>query len=428
MILTSAEQFKSKAAKRTHVMAKPIGAVCNLDCDYCYYLSKESLLNYRKGLTPKMDLDTLENFIKSYIEGQNTAEVVFTWQGGEPTMLGLSYFEKVVELQNKYRPDGVVISNDLQTNGVLLNDKWCEFLKKHNWLVGLSIDGSEMLHNVYRVNKAGKGTFKQVMKAVDLLHEYDIDFCALACVNNVTGNEPIEVYRFLRDAVKPLKIQFTPVVERSDFESVAPYQGDIKQSDPRLSPKHINSIVKSWSVAPEQWGNFMKAVFDEWYANDIGKVYVNYIEDAFQVWQGLQGDMCTLSKICGKGLAIEPNGDLFSCDHYVYPEYKLGNINESSIDHLAYSNKQQSFGFGKSKSLNSQCQTCSYKFACYGECPRNRFIATENGEQGLNYLCKGWYMFFSHIEQPLSVLLKSRGYRVNCGQYKTGVFSLNFRY
>lgn len=428
MAILEAPQFDGKAVKRTHVMAKPIGAACNLDCDYCYYLSKEDLLEYKKGVSPSMNDETLEHFIKSYIENQNTPEIVFTWQGGEPTMLGIDYFEKVIALQKRYQPEGVMISNDLQTNGVRLNEKWMAFLKKNNFLVGLSIDGDELDHNTYRTSKSGRGTHKQVMNAVRLLHEFGIPFNALCVVNNVNSLTPLQTYRFLRDVVNPQQIQFTPLVERKDFRTTAPYQGVEVLGSERLEPSHPESVVEAWSVSPEQWGSFLISVFDEWYANDIGEVFVNYFESAFQTWQGLQSDMCTLSEVCGKGLAIEPNGDLFVCDHYVYPEHKVGNIVTDDFNSIAYGSKQQSFGYAKSKTLNKQCESCTYKFACYGECPRNRFTATKEGELGLNYFCAGWKRFFKHIDKPLSELIKVNNLVVVNGKNTENTFNLEFKF
>ncbi len=412
MQLTQGPQFQGRPSKRMHVMAKPIGAVCNIDCNYCYYLSKQDLLEYKKGCSPEMDEAMLEQYIKNYIQGQNTPEIIFSWQGGEPTMLGLSYFKKIVELQAKYQPPGVKISNDLQTNGTLLDDKWCEFLAKHNFLVGLSIDGPQMLHDAYRTNRAGRGTHKQVMQAVELLHKYKVSFATLTCVNNLTSKNPLEVYRFLRDEVRSPQMQFIPIVEQKTFRTDAPQAGQsseqLRQGDKRLIPGNANSIMEPWCVSDEAWGNFLIAVFDEWVQKDIGKVFVQYFEASVETWMGRKNPLCTLGSLCGKGLAMEPNGDVFSCDHYVYPEYKIGNINTDSLENMAYSKGQQEFGFAKSRTLTSQCQQCDYQFACYGECPKNRFIKTRNGEPGLNYLCAGWKKFFSHADKALATYCEQR--------------------
>ncbi|GLT13697.1 anaerobic sulfatase maturase [Vibrio algivorus] len=420
MHITQGPQFNGKASKRMHVMAKPIGAVCNIDCDYCYYLSKQDLLEYKKGCSPEMSEDDLETYIRQYIEGQNTPEIIFSWQGGEPTMLGVNYFKKVVELQNKYRPEGIHISNDLQTNGTLLNDTWCEFLAENDFLVGLSIDGPELLHNAYRTNRAGKGTFKQVMKAVELLHKHKVKFATLTCVNNLTSQNALEVYRFLRDEVKSPQMQFIPIVEQKTFRSTAPQTSENaqpRQGDKRLIPGNKNSIMEPWCVSDHAWGNFLITVFDEWINNDIGKVFVQYFEACVETWMGRKNPLCTLGEICGKGLAMEPNGDVFACDHYVYPEYKIGNIHDQTIEKMAYSVKQQEFGFAKSQMLTQQCQRCDYRFACHGECPKNRFISTHDGEPGLNYLCAGWHKFFSHIDRSLSYILRHLGHPVAHGKF-----------
>lgn len=419
--IVAGPQYNGKASKRMHVMAKPIGAVCNLDCDYCYYLSKQDLLEYKKGCSPQLSKGELENYIKQYIEQQNTPEIIFSWQGGEPTLLGLDFFRRVVELQEKYRPNGVVISNDLQTNGVLLNDAWCSFLRKNNFLVGLSIDGPELLHNAYRVNKAGRGTFNQVMKAVTLLHKHQVSFATLTCVNNLTANEPVAVYRFLRDVVRSPQIQFIPIVEQKNFRQTAPQkwqqQDVLVWSDTKLEPSQTDSIMEHWSVSAEQWGEFLCAVFDEWLKADVGRVFVQYFEAAAQAWMGKGNPLCQLNQLCGKGLAMEPNGDVYSCDHYVYPEYRLGNIHEQRLDYLAYSSRQQKFGYSKTNSLTKQCNRCDYLFTCFGDCPKNRFVESEDGEIGQSYLCAGWKRFFAHIDQSLSFLLRSANAPLRYGRH-----------
>ncbi|MEH6453149.1 MAG: anaerobic sulfatase maturase [Psychromonas sp.] len=425
MTIIKAPQYNGKASKRMHVMAKPIGAVCNIDCDYCYYLSKQDLLEYKKGCSPEMDEALLEDYIKQYIEQQNTAEIIFSWQGGEPTMLGLDYFKKVVEFQHKYCPPGITISNDLQTNGTLLTDQWCQFLKQNNFLIGLSIDGPEMMHNTYRTNRAGRGTFKKVMEAVALLHKYEVRFATLTCINKVTGQSPVEVYRFLRDVVKSPQMQFIPIVEQKTFRTDAPQidteKKQYRQGDKRLIPGNTNSIMEPWCVSDEAWGNFLILVFNEWVLNDFGKVMVQYFEASVETWMGKQNPLCTLGEVCGKGLALEPNGDVFACDHYVYPEYKIGNIKETPLEKMAFSKKQQDFGFAKSRDINSQCGRCDYQFACYGECPKNRFISSRDGEPGLNYLCAGWKKFFAHIDKPLAHILRHTGHPVAHGKYSDSV-------
>lgn len=426
-VINVGPQFNGKASKRMHVMAKPIGAACNLDCDYCYYLSKENLLEYKKGCSPKLDDQKLEKFIKDYIQGQNAPQITFSWQGGEATMLGIPYFEKIVEFQKKYQPEGVTISNDLQTNGTLLNDKWCEFLKKNNFLVGLSIDGPELLHNTYRTNKAGRGTFKQVMKAVELLHKHQVNFATLTCVNNLTSRNPLEVYRFLRDVVKSPQMQFIPIVEMKTFRETAPntWQIDerLMQGDKRLIPGHKDSVVEPFCVSDHAWGNFLIEVFNEWICNDVGKVFVQYFEAMLEAWMGHRNPLCTLGEMCGKGLAMEPNGDVYTCDHYVYPEYKIGNIADTELQEMAFSPKQQQFGVAKSKSLPKQCRECDYKFACFGECPKNRFIRTKDGEHGLNYLCAGWNKFYRHADAGLAFILRRLGLPVAHGKHSDKILA-----
>ncbi|GAM70752.1 arylsulfatase regulatory protein [Vibrio sp. JCM 19236] len=388
-------------------------------------MSKQDLLEYKKGCSPQISDADLESYVKQYIEGQNTPEIIFSWQGGEPTLLGLEFFERVVELQEKYRPQGVTIANDLQTNGTLLNDKWCLFLSQHNFLVGLSIDGPQMYHDAYRTNKAGRGTFKQVMNAVELLHKYEVKFATLTCINNLTSRAPLEIYRFLRDEVRSPQMQFIPIVEPKSFRDTAPQHWPAdqqpKQGDKRLIPGSKNSVMESWCVTDEAWGNFLIAVFDEWASRDVGKVFVQYFEAFIETWMGRRNPLCTLGEFCGKGLAMEPTGDVFSCDHYVYPEYKLGNVHERPLDEMAYSAEQQEFGFAKTRTLTEQCQKCDYKFACHGECPKNRFIRTMDGEPGLNYLCAGWHKFYRHADRSIAHLLRLMGYPVAHGKFSDAV-------
>ncbi|HBI3711564.1 TPA: anaerobic sulfatase maturase [Vibrio parahaemolyticus] len=384
--------------RRFHVMAKPGGAKCNIDCQYCFYLHKENLLHQEKQ--PKMDDATLEAFVKSYIESQDGEEIVFSWQGGEPTLLGLDYFRNVVALQKKHQPKGVRIENDLQTNGILLNDEWCTFLKEHNFLVGLSIDGPRELHDKYRKTRSGKPTFDLVMKAVDKLQAHGVKFNALVTVNRHNAKYPLEVYRFLTQELGVTYIQFAPVVEANDFQTTAPQFWNeqmipTKGSD-LAKPGHLMSVVTDWSVDPEDWGRFLMATFEEWVNNDLGHVLVNLFETAVAQVMGKPSQLCVTAEFCGKGLAIEHNGDVFSCDHYVYPEYKLANIHEHSLNDMAFSTRQYTFGMAKRESLPTYCKQCPYLPYCWGECPKNRLIKTPKGEAGLNYLCSGIKMFFDY--------------------------------
>ena len=410
---------KAAPAKRMNIMTKPIGSACNIDCTYCYYLSKEELLGHERGCQTQMTEEMLDTYIKTYIEQHNFPEIVFHWQGGEPTLLGVNFFRDVVRLQKKYRPKGVKIENNLQTNGTLLNDEWGKFLSKNHFMVGLSIDGPEMIHNAYRTNRSGRGTFKQTMKGVDILHKHNVNFATLTCVNNLTGSNPLDVYRFLRDEIRSPQMQFIPIVEPKSFRDTAPQkwadEDVIFQGMPETEPSHPNSIVESWCVSAHQWGDFLCTIFDEWLENDIGKVNVPYFEAAVETWMGRVNPLCTLAPMCGKGLAIEHNGDVFACDHYVYPEYKLGNINDAKLEDMQFSKGQEEFGRAKESSLPKQCRECTYQFACFGECPKNRFIKTLDGEADLNYLCAGWKHFFSHIDPYISMVVATMGYPVNKG-------------
>ncbi len=398
--------------RRFHVMAKPGGAKCNIDCQYCFYLHKDELLNQSKQ--PQMDDETLKTFIKSYIESHDGEEVVFSWQGGEPTLLGLDYFKKIVEYQKKYTKTGMRIENDLQTNGLLLNKDWCEFLVEHSFLVGLSIDGPEFIHDKYRKTRSGKPTFTLVMQAVNLMKEYKVPFNALVTVNRFNAQYPLEVYRFLTQELGVTYIQFTPCVEPRSFEKTAPHfwkdnlQPEVGSE--LAKPGHLMSVVTDWSVDAAEWGTFLVAVFNEWVNNDLGRVLVNLFETAVAQVMGMPAQLCVTAEFCGKGLAIEHNGDVFSCDHYVYPEYRLANINERPLNEIAISTRQYSFGMAKKSSLPQYCLDCQYLKYCWGECPKNRLLKTPNGESGLNYLCPGIKIFFEHalpILVGISTLLKS---------------------
>ena len=393
-------QFRGKPLVRMHVMLKPTGPVCNLDCTYCYYLSKETLLETDSRW--RMSEETLENFIRQYIEQQNTKDIVFSWQGGEPTLLGLDFFKKVVTLQKKYAPPYVSCENDLQTNGTFLDDEWCKFLREHNFLVGLSIDGPPYLHNHYRKFKNGTGSFDKVFRAAKLLNKHNVRFATLTVVNDVNAQYPIEIYRFLRDEVNSKQMQFIPIVEPKTFHATAPQRWNFHEmpveDSPQVSPRHPESFVKEWCVSPESYGNFLISVFDEWYNHDIGLIYVPFFESAIAQWMGMPSTLCIFSPICGKGLALEHDGTIYACDHYVYPEYILGNINETKLSSMALSKKQEMFGYGKDIKLPEKCRQCKYLFACSGECPKNRFLRTSNGESGLNYLCKGLFNYFNHID------------------------------
>ena len=393
---------------RFHAMVKPTGAICNLDCTYCYYLHKEHLLGSDNQF--RISDEILETNIRQYIEAQRGDEVVFSWQGGEPTLLGLSFFEKVVELEKKYQRPGLHIENDLQTNGTLLNDEWCAFLRDNRFLVGLSIDGPQELHDRFRVNKGGQPTFEKVVAAGQLLQKYRVPFNTLTVVNRVNAKRPLDVYRFLSRELRPRQLQFIPCVEPKVFPHTAPKKWDPatlpKQGSPAAHPGNSDSVVTDWSVDPDDWGYFLCKVWDDWLRRDYGKVHVNLFETAVAQWMGLDSQLCIYHEFCGKGVALEHDGSVYACDHYVYPEYKLGNIAERHLSRMVFSEGQQKFGFAKRDELPKQCRDCKYLFACNGECPKNRLIRTFDGEPGLNYLCNGLLHFWQHIDGDMKDVVK----------------------
>jgi uncharacterized protein len=388
----------SAPGRRFHVMAKPSGSACNLDCKYCFYLSKESLPNGPGS--GQMSDETLELFIRQYIEGTTGPEVVFSWQGGEPTLRGLDFFQRVVALQKKYAKPGQRVENDLQTNGVLLNEKWAAFLKEHRFLVGLSIDGPREVHDRFRINKGGAPTFDKVMAAANLLRKFGVRFNTLTCVHRLNASRPLDVYRFLRRELDATYIQFIPIVQLKGFETTAPQTWDISRlpmaGSPEVRPDHPNSAVTDWSVDPEEYGYFLCRVFDEWRRKDLGKVLVNHIETLVAQHMGLPSQICIYNEFCGKGVALEHDGSVYSCDHYVYPEYRLGTIQEKALAEMVFSASQVKFGYAKSETLPRYCRECAYLKDCWGECPKNRLLRTPDGEPGLNYLCAGLKKFFKH--------------------------------
>jgi len=406
---TSLSPFPAQtgAKRRYHAMVKPTGSICNLDCTYCYYLHKQELLGSESKF--RITDEILETHIRQYIEGQDGTEVVFSWQGGEPTLLGIGFFEKVIELEKKYKRPNQTIENDLQTNGTLLNEDWARFLREHNFLVGLSIDGPEELHDQFRIAKDGKQTFKKVFAASQLLHRHKVPFNSLTVVNRANAKRPVDVYRFLRNEVEPRQMQFIPCVEPKVFRNVAPQQWDAATlpvyDTPAARPGTPDSAVTDWSVDPEDWGTFLSTIWDRWYSRDYGKVFVNLFETAVAQWIGMPSQLCIYHDFCGKGVALEHDGSLYSCDHYVYPAYKLGNIQEVSSSRMVFSDEQRRFGFAKSSTLPQYCKDCKYLFACNGECPKNRLIRTPSGAPGLNYLCKGLQKFWAHIDPDMKEII-----------------------
>ncbi len=371
--------------KYFQVMAKPAGPKCNLSCSYCFYLEKENL--YGENHDFFMSVDTLDSFIKQKIHGQNSSIISFAWQGGEPALLGVDYYRKVVELQKKYA-GGKLIENGFQTNGILLNDEWCSFFRENNFLVGISIDGPEELHNIYRVYKGGQPSFDRVMKGLRLLKKHDVEFNTLTAVNRKNSQHPLKVYNFLKEAGSGY-MQFIPVVERAaQSEKLKLIPPDYKG----------NSEVSEWSVEPLQYGNFLCEIFNEWVTKDVGRYFVQTFDVALESWLGYQQSLCVFNETCGKALVIEHNGDVYSCDHYVYPENKLGNIIEQPLESMVYSEQQLEFGSSKKHKLPAYCLNCNVRIACNGECPKHRFNQTPEGESGLNYLCAGYRKFFNHID------------------------------
>lgn len=372
-------------AKPLYVMLKPAGAHCNLACKYCYYLEKNNL--YQNSNHHLMSDEMLEQFTREYIEAQTMPQVLFTWHGGEPLMRSIDFYKKALALQKKYA-HGKQIDNVIQTNGTLLTDKWCEFFAKNHWLVGISIDGPQEYHDHYRVTPAGKPSWEKVMQGIQLLKKHRVEWNAMAVVNAYNAEHPLEFYHFFRDNGCQY-LQFTPIVERltehEDGRTLA------SLADDREIP------LADASVTPQQWGNFLCTIFDDWVRHDVGKTFVEIFDCTLANWMGVLPGICAYSKECGHAGVMEHNGDVYSCDHFVFPEYKLGNIREQSLIDMLYGEKQQAFSRLKHTSLPRQCKECDMEFACHGECPKNRFEKDKYGEQGLNYLCQGYYQYYTHV-------------------------------
>jgi uncharacterized protein len=383
-----------------HIMSKPIGPICNLDCKYCFYLEKEKL--YPSGEKWKMSDEVLETYIRQYIETQHVPEISFAWQGGEPTLLGVGFFRRVVELQRKYA-GGKEISNAFQTNGTLLDDEWGAFLAGNKFLVGLSVDGPRELHDRYRVDKQQKPTFDAVIRGLDVLKKHHVEFNTLTVVNRVNSQKPLEVYRFLKEIGSGF-IQFIPLVERQPQSRLKVLGFDFAEPPEPGSPPESESPVTGWSVEAKTYGEFLVKIFDEWVRNDVGKVFVQLFDVALGNWMGLGSSLCVFAEKCGKALAIEHNGDLYACDHYVYGKYHLGNIMNQALGEMVHSPQQEKFGSDKLDSLPQYCRKCEVRFACNGECPKHRFIRTPDGEDGLNYLCPAYKRFFNHIDPYMKTM------------------------
>lgn len=378
--------YISPFSRPVYVMLKPVGAVCNLACKYCYYIEKKKL--YPKETGSVMSEELLEKFVKEYLECQTTPYVLFTWHGGEPLMRPLGFYRKALELQHKYGR-GRHIENCIQTNGTLLTDEWCRFFKENNFLVGISIDGPQEFHDEYRRNRRGLPSFREVMRGIELLKKHGVEYNAMAVVNDYNVDYPLEFYRFFK-SIGCHYIQFAPIVERlgTHADGTSLTLPEQEGQGLRLAP---------FSVDSEKWGDFLCAVFDEWVKEDVGDYYVQLFDATLANWVGEQPGICTLAPSCGHAGVMEFNGDLYSCDHFVFPEYKLGNIHTQTLTEMMYSERQLQFGVGKRNRLPAQCKACEYLFACNGECPKNRFLHTADGEPGLNYLCKGYKKYFRHV-------------------------------
>lgn len=383
-------------ARPLYVMTKPAGAHCNLACDYCYYLEKQKL--YQNGEKHVMSDQLTEVFVREYIQSQFGREVNFTWHGGEPMIRPLSYYKKVVRWQRQYA-EGKTILNCLQTNGTLLTPEWCRFLHDEGWLVGISIDGPQNMHDAYRMKRNGAPTWEKVMQGIEMLDRYEVEWNAMAVVNDVTAARPLEFYRFFRDELECRYLQFTPVVERIHRHQDGRHLAHVMDGE--------EYTVAPFSVTPEAWGEFLCTMFDEWYRNDVGEMFVQTFEATLANWAGVTPGVCSLSDWCGHAAVMEYNGDIYCCDHFVFPEYYLGNIRNRGILDMLNSEKQMAFADMKTKGLPAQCHKCQWQFACHGECPRNRFVKTKDGEPGLNYLCEGYRRYFEHVA-PYMEELKGR--------------------
>jgi uncharacterized protein len=384
-----------------HVVAKPIGPVCNLNCEYCFYLEKKAL--FGAGEQYRMSDEVLLAFITNYITSQPTPVVEFVWQGGEPTLLGTDFFRRVIELQRQF--SGVkTITNSLQTNGTLLNDEWCRFMKKHNFMVGISLDGPKDIHDRYRRDRKGNGTFARVIMGLRLLQKHNVEYNVLACVARETAKRPLDVYRFLRDEGVEF-IQFSPVVER--MPDACSTQHGLRLAGPAtLDKEEQQTHVTPWTVIPEEYGDFLIAIYEEWVRHDVGKVFVMNFEWALNAWIGNPSPVCIHAEQCGRSVVLEHNGDVYACDHCVYPEYRLGNIVTDSLSQMVERSCKSGFGVRKETALPRWCRECKVLTACRGGCPKHRFAQTYYNEPGLHYLCAGYKKFFLHIRKYLRAMTK----------------------
>lgn len=386
-----------------HLLAKPAGAACNLGCKYCFFLSKENL--YPERESPLMDKATLHAYMQQLMESSTGPEVQVAWQGGEPMLRGLDFYKLSVRLAEQYRKPHQRVLHTMQTNGTLVNDEWAAFFKANNYLVGLSVDGPRALHDAYRINKKGEGSFDDVIRGWNCLRKHDVDVNILCTIHAANADHPLEVYRFFRDELQAQYIQLIPIVERATVDTIAFANrgwGGLKGTDRPLY-KQEGNLVSNRTVKAEQFGKFLTSIFDEWVQRDVGRVYVTTFDVALGSWLG-QHNSCVVSPTCGGALTMEHNGDVYSCDHYVEPGHWLGNVRTTPLKTLVSSEKQRRFGQSKYDTLPAYCKECPVLFACYGECPRNRFIKTPDGEDGLNYLCAGYKTFFMHVDKPMKAM------------------------
>lgn len=393
--------YPSHAPRAFHLLVKPTGAVCNLDCSYCFFLSKEMLY---PGSRFRMADDLLEIYIRQLIEAHRVPEVQLAWQGGEPTLMGLPFFRRAVALAESYRRPGMTIHYALQTNGTLLDDEWGEFLAANNFLVGISLDGPRDIHDTYRHDKGGGPTFDKVLRGLEALKRHRVEWNVLCTLHRANAERPLDVYRFFRDELGAEHIQFIPIIERM----AAAEEGQATEwSSWRDRPLYVQAgdHVTQRSITAEQYGRFLCAVFDEWVRYDVGRLYVQMFEVALANWFGTPPGLCIHAKTCGGALALEHTGDLYACDHFVEPAYRLGNIREEHMIELIASDRQLQFGRDKFETLPAYCRGCDVRFACHGGCPKDRFIHTPDGEPGLNYLCAGYKLFFHHIADAMEFMV-----------------------
>lgn len=384
--LTLSDALRLSNPMRFNMMFKPVGAECNLGCSYCYYQDKVRLYDEHSYLS----MDCLEKVIKEYIDINASEQIVFDWHGGEPLLLGLDYLKKIVEIQRKYRGNKHIY-NTIQTNATLLTADFAAFFKENNFLVGVSIDGPQDIHDKFRKDKGGNPTFLKVMRGVELLHRYAVDFNTLTTISKAGEGRGLEVYSFLKN-IGSHYMQFMPVYEYVDNKNNI------------ASPDDKQSALASWSVSPIEYGKFMCDIFDCWVRNDVGSYFVNLFDSTLANYCGMNPGTCVYSETCGANAVMEHNGDIYPCDHFVYPRYKLGNVKESSLREIVSSENATRFGIDKRNSLPAQCLRCEYYFACHGECPKHRFAMSDKNESGLNSLCEGLYYFFSHVDPYMQMM------------------------